>query len=84
MRELLLTQRERIMKEARSDDLQLRLALDTAEDKQRAADRRAWDRRLEAIESEFESEPKRVEQAYTIRAWRIDPLGLVYLWPRTG
>ena len=84
MRELLLTQRERIMKEASSDDLQLRLALDTAEDKQRAADRRAWDRRLEAIESELESEPKRVEQAYTIRAWRIDPLGLVYLWPRTG
>ena len=84
MRELLLTQRERIIKEASSNDLQLRLELDTDEDRQRAADRRAWDRRLDAIEHELESEPKRIEAAYTIRAWRIDPLGLVYLWPRTG
>ena len=84
MRELLLTQRERIMKEASGDDRQMRLELHTDEDRQRAADRRAWGRRLDAIEHELESEPKRVETAYTIRAWRIDPLGLVYLWPRTG
>ena len=62
----------------------MRLELDADEDRQRTADRRAWGRRLDAIERELESEPKRVEAAYTIWAWRIDPLGLVYLWPRTG
>ena len=84
MTALLLAQRERIIQEARVDDRQLELGLDTPEDRQRAADRRAWVRRLDAIEAELESEPKRIADIYTIQADRIDPMGLVYLWPRTG
>ena len=57
---------------------------DEAERRQREADRRAWTRRLEAIETELETEPARIADGYRVRAVRIDPLGLVYLWPRTG
>ena len=57
---------------------------DEAERRQREADRRAWTRRLEAIETELETEPARIADAYKVRAIRVDPLGLVYLWPRTG
>ena len=58
--------------------------LDEAERRQREADRRAWARRLEAIERELKIEPRRIADTYRVRAIRVDPIGLVYLWPRTG
>ena len=84
MVELLEGQRTRIVDALGSDERQLTLAFDQAELRQQEADRRAWKRRLDEIESELESEPLRIADAYTVRAHRIDPLGLVYLWPRTG
>ena len=41
-------------------------------------------RRLKAIETELEIEPRRIADTYRVRAIRVDPIGLVYLWPRTG
>ena len=84
MADLLRRQRERIAAEAGKDDSQLALEFDPAERRQRQADRRAWARRLDEIERELETEPARVAESYAVRAHRIDPLGLVYLWPRTG
>ena len=84
MIELLEGQRKRIAEAAGKDDAQLTLAFDDAERRQREADRRAWTRRLDAIETELETEPARIADAYRVRAVRVDPLGLVYLWPRTG
>ena len=84
MIELLERQRKRIADAAGKDDQQLFLALDLAEQRQREADRRAWARRLEAIERELETEPRRIADTYRVRAVRVDPIGLVYLWPRTG
>ena len=84
MLELLKRQRRRIMDVASADDRQLTFDFDPAESRQREADRRAWRRRLGAIEDEMESEPRRIADAYAIRAHRIDPLGIVYLWPKTG
>ena len=83
MRELLARQRERIENAGKSDS-QLTLAFDDDEKRQREADRRAWKRRLGAIETELEREPRRIAESYSVRTTRIDPLGLVYLWPRTG
>jgi len=40
--------------------------------------------RLRTIEDEMTSEPARIARAYQVQARRLDPLGLVYLWPRTG
>ena len=84
MIELLQRQRKRIAQTAGKDDRQLMLDFDQAERRQREADRRAWARRLKAIETELEIEPRRIADTYRVRAIRVDPIGLVYLWPRTG
>lgn len=84
MIELLKRQRKRIATAAEKDDGQLMLDFGDAESRQREADRRAWDRRLQAIETELETEPRRIADTYAVRTVRIDPIGLVYLWPRTG
>ena len=84
MTELLERQRKRIAEAAGKEDRQLELDLNPVERRQLDADRRAWERRLEAIERELETEPQRIADTYTVRATRVDPLGLVYLWPRTG
>ena len=81
---LLQGQRMRIGDMVGSGGQQLPLDFDQAELRQLEADRRAWARRLGEIESELESEPRRIADAYTVRAHRVDPLGLVYLWPRMG
>lgn len=84
MTQLLEHQRRRIAEAAGKDDRQMTFDFDDAERRQREADRRAWDRRLVAIGRELETEPRRIADTYTVRAIRVDPIGLVYLWPRTG
>jgi hypothetical protein len=84
LKALLSAQRDRIRKAAAgkdSDQLELDLS-DPAERRQRAADRRHWQKRLQGLERELIDEPKRVAESYTIRAQRLEPVGIVYLWPR--
>ena len=83
MIELLERQRKRIIAVGKKDR-QLEFDFDAVERRQREADRRAWNRRLEAIETELMTEPRRIADMYGVRAVRVDPIGLVYLWPRTG
>ena len=79
MRDLLERQRTRIAEAVRKS---VQMAFDyDAERRQHEADRRAWDRRLMKIEDELESEPRRIADTYTVRAVRVDPVGIVYLWP---
>ena len=80
MRELLERQRDRIAATAR-DSAQMALGFDAAERRQHEADRRAWDRRLAAIDDELESEPRRIADTWAVRAARVDPVGIVWLWP---
>ena len=54
------------------------------ERRQLAADQRHWQRRLEAIESELSSEPARIKASYEVVTHRLEPAGLVYLWPISG
>ncbi len=84
MIDLLERQKRRIDQAANRDDLQLSLEFNDAEQRQLEADRRAWARRLDAIEDELETEPARIAETYSVRTTRVDPLGLVYLWPQTG
>ncbi len=44
---------------------------------------RYWSKRLDVLEEELKTEPDRVRALYTVQAQRIDPVGLVYLWPVT-
>lgn len=51
---------------------------------QLAADRRHQERRLGDLEAELVTEPDRIRAGYVVKARRIEPVGIVYLWPRTG
>lgn len=58
--------------------------LSSLERKQLAADQRHWARRLETIEAELSSEPRRIQDSYRVVTHRLEPAGLVYLWPISG
>jgi hypothetical protein len=69
----------------RLNDPQLRLDLDTPEEqRQRELDIRAWRSRLTNIGHELEGQPARILASYEVRARRLEPGGIVYLWPATG
>jgi hypothetical protein len=68
---------------------QLYLALpgtddDAVERRQRAADRRHWAQWLENANRDLKLEPQRIAEFYKIRSFRLEPVGIAYLWPVTG
>ena len=88
MREL--TQQKHISKEAKRVEKlnpNQRL-LDFGEDQdellQLDANKRYWVKRLEQIRDELKTEPGRIRDLYSVMARRVEPVGLVYLWPVTG
>ncbi len=46
--------------------------------------KRTWKRRIDEFDREIESAPRRVEQLYRVRTRRVEPVGIVYLWPDTN
>ena len=54
------------------------------ETRQLQADMRHWQRRLAQFDRDLEQEPGRIEAFYKVRAQRVEPVGLVYLWPETN
>ena len=84
--QLLEAQRNRIAKaDAGYDPNQLDLpGVADEERRQRERDRKHWAGRVREIEREIEEEPARVRTSYEIRAHRLEPVGLVYLWPISG
>ncbi|MEH2273807.1 MAG: DISARM system SNF2-like helicase DrmD [Nostoc sp.] len=54
------------------------------EKRQLEADRRHWEKRLKALAEEINTEPARIEASYEVRAVRVEPMGLIYLWPVSG
>ena len=83
--ELLEQQRSRIAKAAEEfNPNQLTLDLVPEERREREADRRHWEGRLARLERELREEPKRLRHSYEVRAHRLEPVGLVYLWPVSG
>jgi hypothetical protein len=83
---LLDQQRRRIVRanaEVDSDQLLLPGIADE-ERRERAADRRHWQSRLARLEQEIRDEPARIRASYEVSAHRLEPVGLVYLWPATG
>jgi superfamily II DNA or RNA helicase len=45
---------------------------------------RSWRTRLEQFDRDLEREPQRIREFYEVRAKRVEPIGLVYLWPETN
>ncbi|KAB7786369.1 DISARM system SNF2-like helicase DrmD [Methylorubrum populi] len=48
------------------------------------ADRRSWDDKLLRLQADLEAEPRTVREGYEVRARRLEPIGLIYLWPATN
>jgi hypothetical protein len=48
------------------------------------ANKRYWENRLEQLREELKTEPQRIADIYKVKAQRVEPVGLVYLWPVTG
>ncbi len=81
MKRLLEEQRERILKQEQEYE-QFQLNLFSSEEmRQIEADKRHWRIRLEQLQEEIHSEPKRIESIYQVKSSRIEPVGLVYLIP---
>ena len=84
MRSILESQRKRIETTAgKTTDVQRGLFNDD-EVRQLTADRKHWSARLAQLEAEIRDEPQRIRDVYKIKANRIEPVGLVYLWPASG
>ena len=90
MRHILETQKTHIAATAAKyenlDPKQLRLKFGDNDEELRQLDsnRRYWTKRLAVIDKDLESEPARIREVYQVKATRIEPVGLVYLWPVTG
>lgn len=87
LRETLERQRDRVREElAKSDKSFEQLTLDFNEEEKRQleSEMRSWRVRLGQFERELEREPQRIRAFYDVRAQRVEPVGLVYLWPETN
>jgi superfamily II DNA or RNA helicase len=87
MRDILETQKKHITEivaKHSKPDLQLRLGFAEDELRQLESNRRYRDKHLLRLEDELKTEPDRVRDIYQVKATRIEPVGLVYLWPVTG
>jgi superfamily II DNA or RNA helicase len=87
LRETLERQRERVREELAKHEGEFKqLTLDFGEEEKRQleSDMRSWRTRLEQFNRDLEREPQRVREFYEVRAQRIEPVGLVYLWPETN
>jgi hypothetical protein len=80
------SQRTRIAKAAADFDPN-QLALPGIADEERReqeADRRHWTARLSRLDKELQTEPERILRSYDVKATRLEPVGIVYLWPTSG
>jgi superfamily II DNA or RNA helicase len=87
LRETLERQRERVREELEKTEPKFeQLTLEFGEDERRQleSDMRSWRTRLAQFDRDLESEPQRIREFYEVRAQRIEPVGLVYLWPETN
>ncbi len=84
---MLVEQQQRVrtqLEYSQGDYQQLTLGYTAEEKRQFDLDRRSWQQRLELFERELASEPQRVRMFYEVRAQRIEPVGLIYLWPESN
>jgi hypothetical protein len=88
LRETLERQRERVREElakAESNPIeQLTLGFHEDERRQLEADVRSWRSRLAQFDRDLTTEPDRIREFYEVKATRVEPVGLVYLWPESN
>lgn len=81
---LLEDQRRRVLTKLRSYEQnpdQLTFGFDDEQRRQLDSDARRWKEWLENVEDDLQREPDRIRELYSVKSHRIEPVGLVYLWP---
>ncbi|HEY6341964.1 MAG TPA: DISARM system SNF2-like helicase DrmD [Bryobacteraceae bacterium] len=81
MLRILEAQRKQIEAKQKAD---LQLVFESMEEevrRQREAERRFQNERLERLPEERATEPERIRAIYNVQASRVEPVGLIYLWP---
>ena len=84
MRQLLERQKLKI-KERIGGEEQQKLIFSEKEKEQKLQyqrDLKFMEKRLEAIDREIQEEPVRIQSYYQTKRYRIEPIGMVYLWPK--
>ena len=94
LRDTLTDHRDRVKAELvrhQRDYTQLIVEFDTEDDQQRKLDTdqlqanmRHWEQRLGQFDEDLQREPRRVREFYEVKVRRVEPVGLVYLWPETN
>lgn len=87
LRDTLERQRKRVREKLEKTEpqfKQLTLGFDEEEKRQLESDVRSWRIRLEQFDRDLAHEPNRIREFYEVRARRVEPVGLVYLWPDTN
>ena len=88
IRKVLEDQKRRVEIElGRTEETQLSFEFrefDDAEKQQLASNRRYWERWLVNVDIDLQREPTRVREFYKVTSYRIEPIGLAYLWPITN
>jgi len=69
--------------ERRVGSTQLLIQFDKREAEQFKKEKEHMDDRLVSIQKEIENEPKQIEALYKVTLRRLEPVGLVFLWPET-
>ena len=84
MREILESQKKHLSETvAKSDKIDQLHLFNEQEQRQLDSNRRYWAKRLSELDGEMKTEPGRIRSLYEVRAQRVEPVGLVYLWPIT-
>jgi superfamily II DNA or RNA helicase len=84
LKTLLEDQRRRVQAKYKATETeQLLLGFSDEEKRQLSADRRHWERWLADVEDDLKREPERIAEFYRTRSFRLEPVGLAYLWPIT-
>jgi superfamily II DNA or RNA helicase len=87
LRATLERQQSRVREELEHYEAKLpQLTFDFKEEerKQLESDMKSWRTRLEQFERDLKTEPGRIREFYEVRVTRIEPVGLVYLWPESN
>jgi hypothetical protein len=80
----LIEERKKRILTTQVESAQLELGFGGEELKQLRAERRHWKKRLLELDAELRDEPARLRASYEVQSSRVEPIGLVYLWPVSG
>ena len=85
MTRILQTQKKRILDElGKSIDNQMRLFETDDEKRTLESNRRYWQKWIDNVDGDLEREPARIMSFYQTSSYRIEPVGIAYLFPAEG